>query len=155
VEHTGTVAKDGRYLSYVAVPGWSFPAGIIGLMFVGGLGALGVSAVSGGPWLFALFFLAVCAYVAYGFLYRRAYLVRVENDVLSWHGFLYHGSRPTKDISAISRTGSGYVWTFDDGSSMTMMAWATLGRPSQAARFLDELASRYPDMAIWPTPASP
>jgi hypothetical protein len=109
--------RRADYFSYATPLGWEFPATILTIMFAGGLIGLVASAVTGGPWAFLLVFLCVVAYMAYGFLYHRAYVVRVTDGVLSWHGCRYHGSRPMSDVEAVTL---GTLQAYTYGCSATL-----------------------------------
>jgi hypothetical protein len=143
--------RRSDYFSYATVLGWEFPATILGIMFVGGLIGLVASAVTGGPWAFLLVWVFVVpTYGAYGFLYHRAYVVRVTDGVLSWHGCGYHGSRPMSEVEAVTPGFAGfYVWVFHDGSRMTMISFKSPYRlREQTTTFLDEVGSAYPDISM-------
>jgi hypothetical protein len=143
--------RRADYFSYATALGWEFPAAILSIMFAAGLIGLVASAVTGGPWAFVLMFLCVVAYMGYGFLYRRAYVVRVTDGVLSWHGCRYHGSRLMNEVEAITLGNFAglYTWMFRDGTRMTMLSVRSLyhGR-SQTATFLDEVGREYPDISM-------
>jgi hypothetical protein len=145
------VSRHAVYFSYATVMGWEFPAAILAIMFAGGLVGLVASALTGGPWVFLLLFLCVVTYMAYGSLYHRAYLVRVTDGVLSWHGCRYHGSRPISEVNAVTlgNLAGLYVWTFRDGSHMTMMSFRSFyrGRPL-ATTFLDDVGREHPGISM-------
>jgi hypothetical protein len=129
-------AQNQIDLSYYVVLGWKFPATVVSVMFLGGVAAVIASAVTGGPWAFLLLFLFVVAGLAYGFLYHRAYVVRLSDGVLSRRGCAYHGSRPVSDVEAVTlaSAGAAYVWTFRDGSRMTMMFFQQSAAAAAAGR---------------------
>jgi hypothetical protein len=101
-------------------------------------------------------FLSSCGCVgplggAYGYLYHCAYVVRVTDGVLSWHGCRYHGSSPMSDVDAVTPgTFAGlYAWAFRDGSRMTMISFRTPfhGR-EPTTTFLREVGRAYPDISM-------
>jgi hypothetical protein len=151
VDSAPGVNRHAVYFSYATVMGWEFPAACLGIMLAGGLIGLVASAVTSGPWPFLLVYLCVVAYMGYGFLYHRAYVVRVTDGVLSWHGCRYHGSRPMSEVEAVTLGNPAglYVWTFRDRSHMTMMSFRSFyrGRPL-ATTFLDGVGREYPGISM-------
>ncbi|MEO8898459.1 MAG: hypothetical protein ABI352_07815 [Candidatus Dormibacter sp.] len=151
-------AQPGRtdYLNYDAPLGWAFPAVIFSIMFVAGVAASVASVATGGPWPFYVVFLFVVGGGAYGFLLRRAYVVRIADGVLSWEGCRYHGSRRMSEVVSVSRDARGmYIWTFADGSRMVMFAFSNPRRlQREVAAFLDGVGVAYPDVSLPGYPGS-
>jgi hypothetical protein len=155
-DRIGTTARTG-YLSYCTRLGWEFPAAILTIMFVGGVAALVGSVLTGGPWLFVVVFLCAVSYGGYRSLYHLAYIVRVNDGVLSWHGCRYHGSRPMSEVKAVTLGGfnTEYVWTFANGPSMRMIVFSfPRGLRAEAVSFLDQIGSGYPRISLPGCPGS-
>jgi len=87
---------------YSARAGSAFTAAFLGVMFATGAVAAVVNILRPGPWIFSLPYLSLLACLGYyRFLYRRAYLLRVADGVVSWTGFRYHGSRPMSYVELV------------------------------------------------------
>jgi hypothetical protein len=143
------------YLSYATPAGSSFAATIVAVMLVGGVVGVVGSALAHGPWWFYLLFLCLVSYIGYGLCYHRAYPLRVNDGVLSWSGFRYHGSRAISDVEAVTvrsnrfANGSIYVWKFRDGTAVNMVAFPTLSRGrSLATTFFENLRQEYPNLSL-------
>lgn len=147
------------YVSYATPAGSLFAATLIAVLLAGGVAGLVGSALVHGPWWFYLLFLCLVAYIGYGLCYHRAYLVRVNDGVLSWSGLRYHGSRAISDVEAVTvrsnrfANGAIYVWKFRDGTSMNMVAFPTLSRGgSLATAFFENLRPEYPNLRLLDSP---
>jgi hypothetical protein len=127
----------------------------VAVMLVGGAVGVVGSALAHGPWWFYLLFLCLVSYIGYGLCYHRAYLLRVNDGVVSWGGFRYHGSRAISDVEAVTvrsnrfANGSIYVWKFRDGTAVNMVAFPTLSRGrSLATTFFENLRQEYPNLSL-------
>lgn len=102
------MSKQGRYRPFL----WNMLPGVLLFLSVVGSIALVWSALSGGPWLFMLFWLALVAWAGVDGLYRFNYQLEFDDAYLSWRGFMRSGKTPISDVVAVDTEFMGSVAVF-------------------------------------------
>jgi len=108
---------------------------------VGLLVALAVGTKGGPPVLFSLGWIAIAAWNGYWFLFRVAYRLNVDHDVLLWSAPLRGGTVPLADIQELRpfRLGSS-VEVISQISGPPILVWARKGLRD----FADDLCAEAP-----------
>ena|GEM_PF-4943669 len=133
-----------RALEYNA-PSRQFYPVIFGVMTVGGLAFLPAALIGGSPpWWFPLIFLAICAWLDFGYLYWTYNSVRVEGGVLYWGGTFRRGSESMAEVMDVKEIWSGGINVFElrDGRRIRVIVFQGY------YPFLQGLRSAYPHLPL-------